>query len=186
MTARLIDGRAAALELRSRIADAVAPFRAATGRAPGLAVVLVGEHPPSAAYVRSKVKATVEAGMESFEHRLPAETSERELIDLVDRLNADASGRRDPRPIAAAGPCRRTGRADPRRPGQGRRRLPSGQCRAAVDRARRARALHAAGLPDAAPARARRPRRQGSGGRRPVEHRRQADGAIAAAGAIAR
>ena len=91
MTARLIDGRAAALELRSRVAEAVAPFRAATGRAPGLAVVLVGDHPPSAAYVRSKVKAMREAGMESFEHRIPAETSEADLIALVDRLNADPS-----------------------------------------------------------------------------------------------
>ena len=89
MPARLIDGRAAALELRSRIAAAIAPFRTATGRAPGLAVVLVGEHPPSAAYVRSKLKATREAGMESFEHRIPAETGEQELIALVDRLNAD-------------------------------------------------------------------------------------------------
>ena len=89
MAARLIDGRAAALELRSRVAEAVVPFRAATGRAPGLAVVLVGEHPPSAAYVRSKLKATGEAGMLSFEHCLPAETSEAELIALVDRLNAD-------------------------------------------------------------------------------------------------
>ena len=89
MTARLIDGRAAALELRSRVAESVPPFSAATGRAPGLAVVLVGEHPPSAAYVRSKIKATIEAGMESFEHRVPAETSEQELIALVDRLNAD-------------------------------------------------------------------------------------------------
>ncbi len=91
MPARLIDGRAAALDLRSRIAAAVAPFQAATGRAPGLAVVLVGEHPPSAAYVRSKVKATHEAGMHSFEHRVPAETSQDELIALVDRLNADAA-----------------------------------------------------------------------------------------------
>ncbi len=90
MAARLIDGRAAALELRSRIAEAVAPFRAAIGRAPGLAVVLVGDHPPSAAYVRSKVKAMREAGMESFEYRIPADTSEAELIALVDQLNADA------------------------------------------------------------------------------------------------
>ncbi len=89
MAARLIDGRAAALDLRSRVAEGVVPFRAATGRAPGLAVVLVGEHPPSAAYVRSKVKATAEAGMTSFEHRVPTDTSEAELIALVDRLNAD-------------------------------------------------------------------------------------------------
>ena len=52
-------------------------------------MVLVGENPPSAAYVRSKVKATLEAGMESFEHRIPAETSQDDLIALVDRLNAD-------------------------------------------------------------------------------------------------
>ena len=89
MTARLIDGKAAALALRVRIAGEVARFRAATGRAPGLAVVLVGEHPPSAAYVRSKVKATLEAGMESFEHRLPASVSQEELVALIDQLNAD-------------------------------------------------------------------------------------------------
>jgi methylenetetrahydrofolate dehydrogenase (NADP+)/methenyltetrahydrofolate cyclohydrolase len=89
MAARLIDGRAAAMELRARVAEAVAPFRAATGRVPGLAVVLVGEHPPSAAYVRSKLKATREAGMESFEHRLPADTGQDEIIALVDGLNAD-------------------------------------------------------------------------------------------------
>ena len=89
MTARIIDGRAAAADLRRRVADVAAAFRERTGRAPGLAVVLVGEHPPSAAYVRSKVKATVEAGLESFEHRIPADTSQEELLALVDRLNAD-------------------------------------------------------------------------------------------------
>jgi methylenetetrahydrofolate dehydrogenase (NADP+)/methenyltetrahydrofolate cyclohydrolase len=89
MTAKLIDGKAAALALRERVAGEVARFREATGRAPGLAVVLVGEHPPSAAYVRSKVKATREAGMESFEHRVPASITQDELVDLVDQLNAD-------------------------------------------------------------------------------------------------
>jgi methylenetetrahydrofolate dehydrogenase (NADP+)/methenyltetrahydrofolate cyclohydrolase len=89
MIARIIDGRAAAADLRRRVADVAAAFRELTGRAPGLAVVLVGEHPPSAAYVRSKVKATVEAGLESFEHRIPADTSQEELLALVDRLNAD-------------------------------------------------------------------------------------------------
>lgn len=89
MTARLIDGKAAALALRARIADEVVRFRQEAGRVPGLAVVLVGENPPSAAYVRSKIKATREAGMESFEHRLPKETSEAELIELIDRLNED-------------------------------------------------------------------------------------------------
>jgi methylenetetrahydrofolate dehydrogenase (NADP+)/methenyltetrahydrofolate cyclohydrolase len=89
MTAKLIDGKAAALALRERVAGEVSRFREAKGRAPGLAVVLVGEHPPSAAYVRSKVKATVEAGMESFEHRLPASVSQEELLAVVDQLNAD-------------------------------------------------------------------------------------------------
>jgi methylenetetrahydrofolate dehydrogenase (NADP+)/methenyltetrahydrofolate cyclohydrolase len=89
MTARRIDGKAAAQALRERIAGEVSRFRASAGRAPGLAVVLVGEHPPSAAYVRSKIKATVEAGMESFEHRLPASATQDELLGLVDRLNAD-------------------------------------------------------------------------------------------------
>ncbi|MGZ2411843.1 methylenetetrahydrofolate dehydrogenase (NADP+) / methenyltetrahydrofolate cyclohydrolase [Sphingomonas sp. F9_3S_D5_B_2] len=91
MTAKLIDGRAAAARLRSRVAEFAAEFKGQTGRAPGLAVVLVGEHPPSAAYVRSKIKATIDAGMESFEHRIPAEVSSEDLLALVDQLNADES-----------------------------------------------------------------------------------------------
>ncbi|HET7575499.1 MAG TPA: bifunctional methylenetetrahydrofolate dehydrogenase/methenyltetrahydrofolate cyclohydrolase FolD [Sphingomicrobium sp.] len=89
MTAKRIDGKAAALALRERIAVEVSRFREATGRAPGLAVVLVGDDPASSIYVRSKGKATVEAGMESFEHRLPDNTSQEALVALVDRLNAD-------------------------------------------------------------------------------------------------
>ena len=89
MTARLIDGKAAAAELRARVAVEVAKFKAARGRAPGLAVVLVGEDPASAIYVRNKGKATIEAGMESFEHKLSADTGESDLLTLVERLNAD-------------------------------------------------------------------------------------------------
>lgn len=89
MTARLIDGKAAAAELRAKCAIEVARFRAEIGRSPGLAVVLVGEDPASAVYVRSKGKATTEAGMHSFEHKLSADVSEGELLDLVERLNAD-------------------------------------------------------------------------------------------------
>lgn len=89
MTAKLIDGKAFAAGLRERVGERAAQFARKTGRAPGLAVVLVGEHPPSAAYVRSKAKATVEAGMESFEHKLPANVPQDELIALVDRLNTD-------------------------------------------------------------------------------------------------
>jgi methylenetetrahydrofolate dehydrogenase (NADP+)/methenyltetrahydrofolate cyclohydrolase len=89
MTAQLIDGKAFAAALRARIAAQVPGFQAATGRTPGLAVVLVGEDPASAVYVRSKGKMTREAGMESLEHPLPEATTQAELIALVDRLNAD-------------------------------------------------------------------------------------------------
>jgi methylenetetrahydrofolate dehydrogenase (NADP+)/methenyltetrahydrofolate cyclohydrolase len=89
VTARIIDGKAAAAALRADIAGEVAKFRVATDRVPGLAVVLVGEDPASAVYVRNKGKATIEAGMLSFEHKLSADVSEGDLLDLVDRLNAD-------------------------------------------------------------------------------------------------
>jgi methylenetetrahydrofolate dehydrogenase (NADP+)/methenyltetrahydrofolate cyclohydrolase len=89
MSAEIIDGKAFAEALRGRIAIQVAAFRAAAGRAPGLAVVLVGEDPASAVYVRSKGKATRGAGMESIEHRLPATVAQDELLALVDALNAD-------------------------------------------------------------------------------------------------
>jgi methylenetetrahydrofolate dehydrogenase (NADP+)/methenyltetrahydrofolate cyclohydrolase len=89
MSAELIDGKAFALSLRERVADAVRPFRERSGRAPGLAVVLVGEDPASQVYVRSKGKATVEAGMASFEYKLDPGVTEAELLALVDRLNRD-------------------------------------------------------------------------------------------------
>jgi methylenetetrahydrofolate dehydrogenase (NADP+)/methenyltetrahydrofolate cyclohydrolase len=89
VSAKLIDGKAAATALREEVAKEVARFRVATGRAPGLATVLVGEDPASAVYVRSKGRATLEAGMLSFEHKLPADTGEADLLALVDRLNAD-------------------------------------------------------------------------------------------------
>jgi methylenetetrahydrofolate dehydrogenase (NADP+)/methenyltetrahydrofolate cyclohydrolase len=91
MSARRINGKAAAAALRHKIADGVAAFRETVGRAPGLAVVLVGEDPASSVYVRSKGRATVEAGMESIEHKLPDTTSESDLLALVNRLNTDAN-----------------------------------------------------------------------------------------------
>ncbi|TVV72685.1 bifunctional methylenetetrahydrofolate dehydrogenase/methenyltetrahydrofolate cyclohydrolase FolD [Sphingomonas solaris] len=91
MSAAIIDGKAFAAALRARVAAAVPGFAAATGRVPGLAVVLVGEDPASAVYVKSKGKMTAEAGMAGFEHRLPAETSQADLLALVDRLNADGA-----------------------------------------------------------------------------------------------
>ncbi|WP_380784971.1 bifunctional methylenetetrahydrofolate dehydrogenase/methenyltetrahydrofolate cyclohydrolase FolD [Sphingomonas sp. R86521] len=89
MSATIIDGKAFAANLRARIAGGVSDFRAKAGRAPGLAVVLVGEDPASAVYVRSKGKATREAGMQSIEHRLPADVAPDVLLALVADLNAD-------------------------------------------------------------------------------------------------
>lgn len=91
MGAKIIDGREFAAEVRGRVKDHVARLASEHGFAPGLAVVLVGEDPASQVYVRSKGKATVEAGMKSVEHRLAADTSERELLALVDQLNNDSS-----------------------------------------------------------------------------------------------
>jgi methylenetetrahydrofolate dehydrogenase (NADP+)/methenyltetrahydrofolate cyclohydrolase len=89
MTARLIDGRAVAAKIRDQVAVRVTEFEKRTGRAPGLATVLVGEDPASAVYVRSKNRATAEAGMVGFAHNLPETISESELLDLVGALNAD-------------------------------------------------------------------------------------------------
>jgi methylenetetrahydrofolate dehydrogenase (NADP+)/methenyltetrahydrofolate cyclohydrolase len=89
MTASIIDGKAFAARLRAQVASHVARLKATQGITPGLAVVLVGEDPASQVYVRNKGVQTHEAGMNSFEHRLPATTSEAELLALVARLNAD-------------------------------------------------------------------------------------------------
>ena len=89
MTARIIDGKSRAEALRAEVAAGVARFGAAHGAPPGLAVVLVGDDPASRVYVASKARFTVEVGMRSFEYRLPADTSEAELLALVARLDAD-------------------------------------------------------------------------------------------------
>lgn len=89
MSAEIIDGKAFAANLRARVGEAATAFEAQAGRKAGLAVVLVGDDPASAVYVRSKGKATVAANMASFEHRLPADTTQDTLIALVRQLNAD-------------------------------------------------------------------------------------------------
>ncbi|MBU2957696.1 bifunctional methylenetetrahydrofolate dehydrogenase/methenyltetrahydrofolate cyclohydrolase FolD [Paracoccus sp. 1_MG-2023] len=89
MTARLIDGKAHAASVRARVRDRVADIHARTGLTPGLAVVLVGHDPASEVYVRSKGKQAVEAGMRSFEHRMPTDTPAADLLDLIRRLNED-------------------------------------------------------------------------------------------------
>ena len=89
MTARIIDGKAIAGELRGRVAAEVARIKREHGLTPGLAVVLVGNDPASEVYVRNKHAQTQAAGMASFEHRLPAEITQREVLDLIGRLNRD-------------------------------------------------------------------------------------------------
>ena len=87
--AKRIDGKAFAQGLRERVGEAVSSLQRDHGLTPGLAVVLVGEDPASQVYVRNKGKQTLEAGMKSFEHKLPDTTSETELLGLIDQLNAD-------------------------------------------------------------------------------------------------
>lgn len=89
MTASLIDGKKIAADLRAEIGEVVTALKAEHGLTPGLAVVLVGEDAASQVYVRNKGIATKEAGMASFEHRLSADTSQADLLDLVSQLNAD-------------------------------------------------------------------------------------------------
>lgn len=89
MTASIIDGKAFAAKVRGKVAEHVARLKADYGIAPGLAVVLVGHDPASEVYVRNKGIATREAGMASFEHKLPADVSAAALYALIDRLNAD-------------------------------------------------------------------------------------------------
>jgi methylenetetrahydrofolate dehydrogenase (NADP+)/methenyltetrahydrofolate cyclohydrolase len=89
MTARIIDGKSIAAELRGRVAGEVARVHREHGLLPGLAVVLVGNDPASEVYVRSKHKQTQAAGMASFEHRLPADVAQAELLALIAELNRD-------------------------------------------------------------------------------------------------
>ncbi len=89
MVAQVIDGKAFAAKVRAQVADQVAKLKEENGITPGLAVVLVGEDPASQVYVRSKGKQTVEVGMNSYEHKLDADTSEEDLLALIDKLNND-------------------------------------------------------------------------------------------------
>lgn len=91
MSATVIDGKAFAAEVRGQVAEHVARLKESNGITPGLAVVLVGEDPASQVYVRSKGKMTVEVGMKSVEHRLDADTSEADLLAVIDQLNHDSS-----------------------------------------------------------------------------------------------
>ncbi len=89
MTAKIIDGKAIAAELREDVAKGVKELIAAGGTKPGLATVLVGDNPASHTYVRMKRKASAKAGIESFHHELPDDASQEEVEKLVQELNAD-------------------------------------------------------------------------------------------------
>src|ERR1700750_976513 len=91
MTAQIIDGKLIAAELRARVADEVARLRREHALTPGLAVARVGNDPASEVYVRSKHKQTQAAGMASFEHRLPADVAQIELLALIAELNRDSA-----------------------------------------------------------------------------------------------
>jgi methylenetetrahydrofolate dehydrogenase (NADP+) / methenyltetrahydrofolate cyclohydrolase len=89
MTATIIDGRALAARVREQVATEVEAFVAEHGRPPGLATILVGDDPASAVYVGGKQKASAEAGIRGFDHRLGADTPEEDVVALIERLNAD-------------------------------------------------------------------------------------------------
>jgi len=89
MKPRIIDGKAIAADLRAKIGAEVRRLQQQHALTPGLAVVLVGDNPASGVYVRSKERQTVEAGMRSFAHRLPADVSQGDLLGLIARLNGD-------------------------------------------------------------------------------------------------
>ena len=91
MTARIIDGKLIASELRAEVADEVARVKREHQLTPGLAVVLVGNDPASEVYVRSKHKQTQQAGMASFEHKLPADIAQDDVLVLIAQLNRDSN-----------------------------------------------------------------------------------------------
>jgi methylenetetrahydrofolate dehydrogenase (NADP+)/methenyltetrahydrofolate cyclohydrolase len=89
VSAKVIDGKAVAAKVRERVRSEVAEYADARGRAPGLATVLVGDDPASQIYVHNKHKASEEVGIRSFDHQLTVQTTEDELLGLIERLNAD-------------------------------------------------------------------------------------------------
>ena len=89
MAARIIDGKAIAAQVREEVGRDARAFAQETGAPPGLATILVGDDPASAVYVAGKQKACAEAGIRGFDHRLPADAAEDEVVDLIERLNGD-------------------------------------------------------------------------------------------------
>ena len=178
--AKIIDGKAYAEGLRARMKAVVAGLKAEHGLTPGLAVILVGEDPASKVYVANKAKQTVEVGMTSWEHKLPASTSEADLLALVEKLNRDAACHGILVQLPLPKHIDSTKVLEHHQPRQGCRRFSCRQCRPAFDRATLARALHAGRLRHAGQGCAGFARGAGGCRHRALQHRRQAGGAIAA------
>ena len=145
MSAKIIDGKAIAAELRAAVAVETRRLTADHNIVPGLAVVQLGENPASITYVKSKARALVEVGMRPYDHYLPASTSETELLSLVAKLNVDpaVNGILVQLPLP---PQIESAKILASRPGQGRRWLSSAQCRPADEGLAGAGAVHAARL----------------------------------------
>ena len=180
-SARIIDGKASAARLRADIARRVAVLASRHGVTPGLAVVLVGDDPASQVYVRNKGRQTREAGMQSFETHLPTTASEDELLAQVARLNADPAVHGILVQLPLPSQIRETAVIDaiaPAKDVDGFHVINTGLL---ASRGSRDHSLHATRLPAAAARIRRQPGRDASRDRRPLEHRRQADGPVAAA-----
>ena len=167
-------------ELRARVADEVARVKRDHGLTPGLAVVLVGNDPASEVYVRSKHKQTQAAGMASFEHVLPADVAQGELLALIAKAQPRSRRARHSGATAAAEIAAYRNHHQRHRSRQGCRRAASEQCRAARRRLCRAVALHAARLHHPDQERARLARRHERHRDRPLQSGRPSAGAIAA------
>ena len=143
MTARLLDGKALAAQIRSEIADQVQQFTQSTGTTPVLAAVLVGEDPASEVYVRYKQKDCEKVGMGSQLHRLPDTASQDELLALLDKLNSDPLRARHPGAAPGAQADRPGGGRPGDQPRKGRRLSPPGERGFAGEGAAAVPALHA-------------------------------------------
>ena len=180
MSAKIIDGKAIAADLRAKLGAETRRLTAAHGLVPGLAVVLVGDNAASKTYVASKARALLETGMRPFDHYLPADTSEADLLALIAKLNADpaVNGILVQLPLPPQINTARVVGSVSRR--QGRRRFPSDQFRPHGGEIADACSLHADRLHQACQFGAAVARRARCAGRRPLQHRRQSARAIAA------
>ena len=179
MTAQIIDGKAFAATVREKVAGHVARLKEEHGITPGLAVVLVGEDPASQVYVRSKGKQTVEAGMNSYEHKLDVDTSEEDLLALIDKLNNDPAVHGILVQLPLPGHLNEDLVINSIA-GQGCGRLPYFECWFAGHGAEKHGALHAAWLSDDAARSSRKPVGFGCGCDRAFKHRGQAHGPASA------